>query len=191
MATASKSPEKKAAISGKFMDKKTEKKSPLKKSTLPKESSSKIIKKTAVKVASSNKSVNALIRKSAKKIVVKKSAAVKAVAKKDAAKSKADKVITKSKTPAKNNTEQTKKELGTLPNTIPDTKQAISSSTDPSSATEMVLDTNTSSAPTEIYTTPIAHPDFRSGKTDGYQSKIQAGNKSKSGIKPSGKKPLW
>ena len=186
MAKASRSPQKKAAISGKFMDKKTLKKSPPKKSTPPKESSNKIIKNTAVKVASSKKLVNAPIRKSAKKIAVKKSAPVQADAKKDTVKAKAVKAVNKPKT-----TGQTKKDLGTSLNTIPDTKQAISSSTGPSSATEMVHDTNTSPAPTEIYTSPIAHPDFRSGKSDGYQSKLQAGNKSKSGIKPSGKKPLW
>lgn len=35
------------------------------------------------------------------------------------------------------------------------------------------------------------NPVFTTNQKDVYQNKIQAGNKSKSGIKPSGKKPLW
>lgn len=191
MATASKSSHKKTALLDKPMDKITIEKLSLKKNAPPKESNIEVIKKSVVKVGSLKKSVNTLVKKSTKEIVLKKSTPVKAVAEKYTAKAKAINAIANPNKPVSNNSGQIKKDLGALPNTIPETKQVIAILIDPRTVTEVTPDTNTSTASTEIYTSPIAHPDFRSSKSDGCQNKIQVGNKSKSGRKASGKKPLW
>ena len=190
MATVSKASQKKVVKSGKLLDKKIAKKSSARKGTTAKEGSMIVLKTTAEKTATLKKSVKAPIKNSAKEIGLGKLSPVNVLVDKEPVKTGAAKLVTKPKKPAKNNTGQINKTIDIPLTAIADTKKAVSISTDPLLATQVASTTNTTSLP-QIYTSPIAQPDFRSGKSDGYQSKIQAGNKSKSGIKPSGKKPLW
>ena len=191
MATVSKPSQKKVVTSGKLLDKKIAKKSSAKKGTTAKESSIIVLKTTAEKTTPLKKSAKAPIKKSAKEIGLGKLAPLIVLVDKEPVKTGAAKLVTKPKKPAKNITGQINKTIDTPLSAISDTKTAVSILTDPLLATQVSGTTNTTPAPPEIYTSPIAQPDFRSSNSYGYQSKIQAGNKSKSGIKPSGKKPLW
>lgn len=191
MATVSKASQKKVVTSDKLLDKKVAKKSSAKKGTAAEESRVIVLIPTAEKTAPLKKPVKVPSNKSAKKIGVGKPASVKVLKDKEPVKTGTVKLVTKPKKPAKNNTGQINKTIDTPLSAIADTKKAVSILTDPLLATQVASTINTTPAPSEIYTSPIAQPDFRIGKSDGYQSKIQAGNKSKSGIKPSGKKPLW
>lgn len=191
MATIAKGSKKESASPGKLIGKKAAKKLSPKNSIPPKNTGITAVKKTVVKAVPLKKSINAPIQKIAKKAALKKAAPAKAVVKKAAAKVNAAKRVTTPNTPNKNNNEETKNDMETARSVNVDVKKGISNLTEPSSAITSEHNKNTSSALSEIYTSPIAQPDFMSGKNDSYQSKIQPGNKSKSGIKPSGKKPLW
>lgn len=191
MPTIAKGSKKESASLGKLIGKKAAKKSSPKNSIPPKNTANTAVKKTVVKAVPSKKSINAPIKKAAKKAALKKAAPAKAVVKKIVGKVDTAKRITTPTTPNKNNSGETKNDMDIALTANPDVKKDISNLTEPPSSIPAEHNTNTSSPISEIYTSPIAQPDFRSGKNDGYQNKIQLGNKSKSGIKPSGKKPLW
>lgn len=142
-------------------------------------------KSSAKKVVPQKKVINNPVNKTAKK-----SAPVKAVVKKVPEKVSASKSIATGKTLNKKNAKQTTKDKTTGYPARRDDNTANSTAAI-ASATASTSDVNAASTQHAFHAAPSEQPDFKSNKKDGYQSKIQPGNKSKNGIKPSGKKPLW
>jgi len=172
MATITKNPKKKVASAAQHTNKSVVKKSPAK------------------KVVPEKKVINNPVNKNVKKGVPKKSAPVKAVVKKVPAKVIASKSVATGKTLNKKNAKQTTKDKITGYPVRRDDNTA-SSTAAIASATASEHDVNAASTQNAFHAAPSEQPDFKSNKKDEYHSKIQPGNKSKNGIKPSGKKPLW
>ena len=183
MATIVKVPKKKKASTVSSANKKTVKKSPVKIVVSPKKAAGIPVKKTAQKVVAKKKAVNSADKKIAKKTAVRNVAPVKAAVKKVASKVTVAKPVEIIKPSKKKITKDTSTSFPVKP---ADNAESPTVVIPPLNATVEAATTRP-----EFITTPFEQPDFKSNRNDGYQSKIQPGNKSKSGIKPSGKKPLW
>jgi hypothetical protein len=186
MATVKKKATKKIAFVNKPSKKVAVKKSLVKKKAAPKKAISKTVSKTAKKVAVKKK----VISKTAKETVSKKQVPVNTVVKKETVKVISPDLIAKGKASKERSAEETAKnkiKAGMVkPEVIVTTDAEPKAPVINASYEPIPASTNTI-----LPTLSPEQQDLKSNRNDGYHSKIQQGNKTKGGIKPSGKKPLW